>query len=105
MFQNHGFALAYFLLIPKLCKANPILFSVPQVQSHPSAEAQINEDLIAQPKLVRQNVMLPHDIVHTIHKFPGVFYRIWTGRPGKLEGYWSYNEDLAHELGIQPEET
>ena len=49
--------------------------------------------------------MLPHDIVHSMYKFPGVFHQIWTGAPGELEKYWAYNLDLANDLGIQEQET
>eukprot|EP00435_Cladocopium_sp_Y103_P061398 s156_g23.t1 len=70
-------------------------------------KAQLNEDLIARgkPEHVRQSVTLPHDIVHSMFKFPGIFHHIWTGAPGELEKYWAYNLDLADELGIQEQET
>lgn len=49
--------------------------------------------------------MLPHDIVHSMYKFPEIFHNIWTGAPGELEKYWAYNLDLADELGIQEQEA
>ena len=74
---------------------------------NPSAKAQLNEDLIALGKAqyVRQSVMLPHDIVHSMYQFPEIFHHIWTGVPGELEQYWAYNLDLADELGIQEQEN
>ena len=110
MFQNHEFVLAIFsifLSTPNLCKDDPKFFFNAFLGCNQSAKAQINEDLIAlgQPKFVPQNVMLPHDVVSSMYKFPGVLYRIWTGSPGELEQYWSYNLDLAQELGIRPEEA
>ena len=66
----------------------------------------MNEDFIAlgKPEWVKQFCMLPHDIVHSMFQFPGVFHHIWTGVPGDLEKYWDYNLDLASSLGIGPEE-
>ena len=73
---------------------------------HPAAKAQVNDDFIAlgKPEWVKQFCMLPHDIVHAMFEFPGVFHQIWTGVPGDLEKYWSYNLDLASSLSICPEE-
>ena len=42
----------------------------------------------------RQWVMLPHDIVATLWRYPEVFYPTLVGAPGDLESYWDRSSDL-----------
>lgn len=56
--------------------------------------------------MVKQFVMLPHEIVHSMYTFdPAIFHNIFTGVPGDLESYWAANLDLAESIGVGREET
>ena len=72
-----------------------------------AAEALLNEqaEYLGASHFARQSCMLPHDIMHSMYHFPGIFHHIWTGLPGDVEKYWTYNQDLASALGIKPSVT
>ena len=56
--------------------------------------------MIDNVKMLKQHVMLPHDICGALYKWPGVFHYLLTGTPGKLQEYWANNSDLEAEVRL-----
>ena len=48
----------------------------------------------------KQSILLPHDLVESLYRFPSIFFPIFTGEPGATERYWSCNLDLFDTLDM-----
>ena len=56
--------------------------------------------LLGSRPFTKQCVMLPHDIVAHLYKYPELFHPIFTGEPGSIQQYWEENMDLFDSLGM-----
>lgn len=58
------------------------------------------QKLLRNQQTCKQSVMPPHDILASLYNYPEVFHPIMTGEPGRIQQYWTQNEDLYESLGM-----